>query len=212
MKRRSLAVGGTLIVGVAAALFVTTTGPSAVAAGASAIVQSPIDGSVTSAPGEHTPVFEVPEAGGESGDAAMDIGAPEGTSVFPTIQYDGEGGLVLTVADILESCTGGGGGDAVQVHVATDGLVVGSVIYAHLAEVAVTEGQTVSSDTQLGKVAGGLPEDENCWTGPHVHLEWVNHGDYGCYIPRAEGDHVALRDPVGQVGGDFGDGQGIVCP
>ena len=210
MQRKKLVAAGVVAVG-AVATTIMLVGPSAVAAGSPAVVQSPLDGTVTSAAGEHHTVFYDPAAGAV-GDVAMDVGAGEGTAVFPRIGYDGEGGLTLEIAEVLESCSSGDGGQAVRVNVTTDGFTVGSVTYAHLAAVSVAAGDQVGSDTALGEVAGGLPVDEACWTGPHVHVEWVNHADYACYIPRETGTGLAAGDSVGQVGGDFGDGQGIVCP
>ena len=184
--------------------------PPASAAGNPADVQSPVSGTVTSAPGEHHRVFWDPIAQAY-GDVAMDVGAPPGTSVHPRVGYGGS--LTMTVSDVFPACSApADGGTAVRVDITTDGTTVGSVTYAHLANVGVSPGQSVGTDTELGVVAGSLPYNQACWTGPHVHVEWVNHRDWGCYVPRSVGSPVSEAEMVGRVGGDFGEGPNAVCP
>jgi hypothetical protein len=185
------------------------TAPSASAGGPPVIIESSFSGSMSSHPdGHHTAVnFRDPETG-NSADWSADYAAAAGTAVKPRLS--GPSGMTLAVADIAPSCSNGGGGTGVKVSVAdSDGSTIGTVSYLHLAEVGVSVGDTVSTDTVLGTIGGDFAVDSACWTGPHLHVEGYNDSDYSCYYAP---ETVEPGTAIGRIGGSDVTGRVTPCP
>ncbi len=172
-------------------------------------IKSPIGGTVTSAPGSHWRVYGVPGVA-SAGDWAMDIGAPGGTPVYARFTNT-TGNLSLSVGAVGASCSSGNGGRFVRVDVRVDGIVVGYVFYSHLASLSQTSG-SIANGARLGILASGLPNNPNCWTGPHVHVEAMNRESYSCYVRRSAGTSVGSSTHLGVLGGTYASGVNGACP
>ena len=98
-----------------------------------------------------------------------------------------------------------------RLDVTTDGETVGSLVLAHLSGVSVSPGQIVGPDTQIGVVADGMAPNDACWTGPHVHVEWVNFHQYGCHYGAGAGAQVGEGTALGRIGGASATGPDQVC-
>ncbi len=113
-----------------------------------------------------------PITGKVEGHAAVDVGGvPEGTTIYATAN-----GRVSNVT--FSSC----GGNMVFVFVNVNGIDY-TLEFAHLLTVNVKEGQTVDTNTVIGKMGGGSTSTANggydrCTTGTHLHYN-VSKGHYG---------------------------------
>jgi hypothetical protein len=176
-----------------------TAGPAS-ATTEQALIMSPVDGKVTSAP---------PHKGFE-GDWAMDIGAGAGSAVHVRFAKP-TGNLALNITRIGESCSSGRrGGQMVTVEAHVDGVLLGRTNYLHLAN-ARGVGPLNNGD-QIGVVAGNLPYNELCWTGPHVHLEPRNASKYSCHAGVGVGAVVNGGTVLGVFGGEWATGVNSRCP
>jgi len=186
----------------------TLGGDSADASGPAVLVESNFNGSLTSHPADHHRVTTDPETG-QSSDWASDWSVSAGTPITP--QLNGPYGTTLKVMDVQPSCSGGAdGGTAVRIAVyePNGGPRIGWVAYLHLADVAVSAGQVVATDTVIGTV-GSFTPNEACWTGPHVHIEGFNDHEYSCYYAPAS---VAPGNPIGRIGGSDVGSAPAPCP
>ncbi|TDT30841.1 peptidase M23-like protein [Naumannella halotolerans] len=157
--------------------------------------------------GHHTASnFTDPETS-YSADGAADYGVAAGTPIKPRL--NGPSNLELKVSKVAPSCSGGGGGTGVQVEVSEGSEVIGFVSYLHLSDVDVEVGDVVDSDTVLGEIGTGYTQDENCWTGPHLHLEGFNRADYSCW---ATPSSVSAGSTLGRIGGSDVGQAGTACP
>lgn len=167
-----------------------------------ATIGSPLPGEVTSVPGSHHIVV--------GGDWSMDVGADPGTAVRPRFT-DVTDNLELHITRVFESCSTGNGGAAATVSVTVGGTEVGVVHYLHLTNLKPA-GTSIDNGERIGDVAGGLPNDPDCWTGPHVHVEPYNNTSWSCFVPRARREPVASGDALGVIGGEHADGVNQSCP
>lgn len=166
-------------------------------------IMAPVDGVITSHPSSHHIVF--------GGDWAEDIGTYGGAGSPVYVRFaNPTGNLSLSVSNVRQACQSGGGGLAVDVAVTIDGTLVGHVTYAHLANLQVTSGG-IGNGAQLGNAATGLPYNENCWTGPHVHFEPYNQHHYSCYQNLATGTGVGGGTRIGVLGGNVASGIRTPC-
>lgn len=169
------------------------------------VIGSPIAGVLTSHPSTHHTPW--------GGDWAEDIGSYGGAaSPVRTWFGDPSGSLTLSVVSVTNACSTSNGGLAVKIAASVDGQPIGTVLYAHLANVSVSAGQTIGMGQQIGTVAVGLPVNERCWTGPHVHLEPWNKSKYSCYQDLATGSGIAEGAKVGILGGEYASGPRQKCP
>jgi len=187
-----------VMIGLALAAIALPAG--AQAAGSNVVIEANFSGTAgESGATHHRAVNTVDAATGAPADWAADWVTGAGTPITP--QLKGPYGTTLRVIGIVPACGGGAdGGTAVKIGVSepNGGPEIGWVAYLHLANVGVAEGQVVYPDTVLGTVADGLPYNENCWTGPHLHVEGFNHAQHSCfYDPPA----VAPGTPIGRIGG-----------
>jgi hypothetical protein len=113
------------------------------------------------------------------------------------------GNISLTIERVRQACRSGEGGLAVDVGVSIDGTRVGRVTYAHLTNLVATSG-SIGNHSRLGTLATGLPRNENCWTGPHVHIEPYNQSKYSCYDNLPSGTGVNGGTRVGVLGATAG--------
>ena len=138
----------------------------------------------------------------------MDIAG--GGSVYA--RFSSASALSLYIEAIGTGCSGGRqGGQAVKVRVTAGGVNLGTIWYLHLANVAVAAGQTHGNGVRLGDTATGLPRDDSCWTGSHVHMEPRNLSGYACYIPLGAGTGVGPGTVIGRMGSVGGTGIRSPC-
>ena len=88
----------------------------------------------------------------------------------------------ITIIFYDNACKGEGAAISVTVTLYNAGTPLGQVTYAHLERsTSLAEGQSVPRwGTYLG-AAVGLPKNNDCWTGPHVHLELGAAKHYACW-------------------------------
>lgn len=182
------------------------------ASGPAVTIEASFAGGLTSHPSNHHLVVNNRDDSGELADWAEDWSLPAGAEVRP--QLNGPYGTELYVLDIVEACRGGGGGASVKVGVRAPngGGDIAWVAYVHLGEVRVQKGQPVYKDTVIGLIGDGFPYNENCWTGPHLHLEGYNEHEFSCYVDYAVGHRVQPGAPLGRVGGSDVAGPKQACP
>lgn len=198
----------TLSLVAAATAGLTMIAPPAHAGGSAVTIEADFAGSLTSHPvGHHTANNFRDDETGLPADWSADYGVAAGTPITPRL--NGPAGLTFTVAKVAPSCSNGGGGSGVQISVSEGGAEIGRVAYLHLSNVGVNVGDVVDSSTVLGTVGGDFAYDENCWTGPHLHLEGFNRSDYSCYVaPQSTEPGTVL----GRIGGSDVQGRETACP
>lgn len=150
----------------------------------------------------------------DQGDWATDIAVAAGTPVVTYIAPQNGGYDVTTRVDqIGAGCRSGDGAGFVTVGVYASGTRVGSVTYGHVRP-GVAVGQWISRwGATIGTVAGGLPVDANCWTGPHIHLQMFNVSKYSCFNRGyGVGSVVDPSNFVGFTGGNRVGGPRQPCP
>ncbi len=143
--------------------------------------------------------------GGGTGVWAVDFGAAGGAPVYA--KFSASGAVTLKVAGVRDLCPAGAtpAGLAVQVDVSVDGVWIGSVLYQHVADVAVTANQWYANDVQLGTVWSGAAGNQGCWTGPHIHAEFRAVRGGTCWSADLESNAtVAGFVPVGAMGDGVG--------
>jgi hypothetical protein len=184
-------------------------GDPAAAAGPAVTIEAPFDTALNSHPRDHHRMVNARDAEtGLDADWAEDLAAGAGASVTPRL--NGPYGTEYSVIDVFPACrTGAEGGQAVKVEIRAPngGEVIGWVVYGHLGEVRVSEGQMVYNDTVLGTIGDGFPY---CWTAPHLHLEAYNEAQHACYYE--VGAAIPAGTPLGRLGGDNVGAPRSVCP
>lgn len=175
-----------------------------------AALLSPINGSVTSDPGDHHTVYSGALYYGLAGDWAVDIGG--GGDVYARFATDGT--LALEVLSTFDACANSaarGGGRAVAIRVMVDGVEIARIVYAHLANERGPG--PLENGGRLGSVYTGPVKDTSCWTGPHVHVEPSNAKKYSCFTAAARQDRaVDATTRIGVVGGEYVGGTRQQCP
>jgi hypothetical protein len=151
----------------------------------------------------------------DQGNWAADISAPAGANVVVYIAPQNSGYTVTTRVDqIGAGCVAPhSGASFVTIGIYVNGARIGSITYGHLNP-TVHVGQAISRwGSVVGHVAGGLPYDQACWTGPHVHLQMFNTHNYSCFN---RGYHIgSILKPtnfVGFAGGHRVSGSRRACP
>jgi len=150
----------------------------------------------------------------DQGDWATDIKVGAGTQVKVYLAPQTSGYTVTAkVTQIANGCVSGNGAKMVAVGVYVNGTKIGSVKYAHVNP-SVSVGQAVNRwGGVIGTVAGGLPYNANCWTGPHNHVEGFNVHNFSCYNRGfGIGSHVNVTNFVGFIGGKRVSGARQACP
>ncbi len=153
-------------------------------------VLSPLNsGSVSSPPSSHKISYD--------GHFAMDV-AGSG-DVFARLSSSAS--VALRVERISAACAEGRqGGAVVRLRAYFNGAPAALLVYSHLADVGVSVGQTLGNGARLGRAATGLPRDERCWTGAHVHFEARNDSSFACYMPLPTGARVSADTAIGRIG------------
>lgn len=117
------------------------------------------------------------------------------------------GAVSINVIEVVRDSTcGNAGGTYVTVDVAVDGRSVGTVLYHHLVDVRVAEGDTVASGAVLGRTVS-TPQALSgpCWHvntegGIHTHLAVRNTTGQSCYVRYDIGRPLHRRDPIAMLG------------
>jgi murein DD-endopeptidase MepM/ murein hydrolase activator NlpD len=94
-------------------------------------------------------------------------------------------------------------GTFVKVEWIVDGAAVGWTYYGHLADVQVSDGQSITQDTVLGYLSQH-PYQEGCWevtsdNGVHTHFIAFSYGTWSCYIDPGSGSLLDRGSPIGKV-------------
>lgn len=202
MDLRRVAARLTVLGGTLPALCLTATTARA-ATPEQVAIMSPVDGKVTSLPQSHHIVV--------GGDWSEDIAGSGAANVYARFANP-TGALALKVEAITQSCSTNQGGVTVRLAVSVDGVRLGTVRLLHLAGLTKGVGHGVAPGERLGTQATGLPYNENCWTGPHVHLEPRNDSSYACYVPVGSLQSLNGGSAVGVLGGAYANGVRGSCP
>lgn len=105
------------------------------------------------------------------------------------------------------------GGYYVRVAVFSGPTRIGSVTYGHLAAPPVSVGQVVDRwGGVVGALAGGLPREGSCWSGPHLHQEAYAGKGYACGARRSSNTAIGEHDWLGFVTGTRARGPKSYCP
>lgn len=151
----------------------------------------------------------------DQGDWASDITAPAGTSVVVYVAPQKSGYTIMTRVDqIGAGCVAPrNGASFVTVGIYANGSRIGSITYGHVNP-TVHVGQSVNRwGSVIGHVAGGLPVNSACWTGPHVHLQMFNVHNYSCFNRGYKiGSTLRPTNFVGFAGGHRVSGPRQACP
>jgi Protein of unknown function (DUF2673) len=174
-------------------------------------IGSPVNGTWTSDAYTHHYLDLDPDVG----DWAGDIGTAAGQQVIVYVAPQTSGYIVTTRVDHIGPGCGGGANGArfVNVGIYVNNVRIGSVSYAHLNP-SVREGQWISRwGSVVGTVAGGLPVNQACWTGPHVHMQSYNVHNWSCFNRGYRiGSSLARTNFVSFVGGHRVSGSRQACP
>ncbi|MDH3705139.1 MAG: hypothetical protein OES57_03690 [Acidimicrobiia bacterium] len=122
---------------------------------------------------------------------------------------DATGVVDLEVTDVvLDSTCGGTGGTYVVVEVAVDQTAVGRVLFHHLVDVNVAEGDHIAPGKVLGHtVATPGALGGSCWhvstpMGIHTHMAVANDVGYSCYVRHQVGQTLSQGTAIGRLGHD----------
>lgn len=171
---------------------------------------SPVDGRWVSPGSSHHWLANA----SDQGDWATDIATGAGAAVVVYVAPQNGGYNVTTRVDqIGAACRAGNGASFVTVGIYVNGARIGSITYAHLNP-SVSVGQWINRwGSVVGTVAGGLPYNSACWTGPHVHTQMYNVHNYSCFN-RGYGIGSAVHPTnfIGFAGGWRVGGPRQACP
>lgn len=94
----------------------------------------------------------------------------------------------------------GGGGIQIGIEVLHDGIwsSVGWVLYGHVQDMTVDDGEVIESPTSIAKVTA-LRDNLMCSTGGHLHLGFSNTAHHPCW---AASRHLPTDSAIAQVGGN----------
>ncbi|MDH4170398.1 MAG: hypothetical protein OEW42_12500 [Acidimicrobiia bacterium] len=175
--------------------------PAGAEAAERAAVRMPFDGqwanAYATAPWEH--------GRHTSQDWAMDlfaVSAPVRINIA-----DATGTVDLEVTDVvLDATCAGRAGSYVTVRVSVDGVVVGTVLYHHLVQVNVAEGDHVASGKVLGRTVA-VPDalSGTCWhvstpMGIHTHMAMANAVGHSCFERHEVGQALNQGAVIGVLG------------
>ena len=117
-----------------------------------------------------------------SGDWAVDLPKPAATKVHLYVAPRVQSSVVTTkVESVSQACTTGDGGKVITIGVYVEDTKVGWIKYAHVIPAVEAGAEVVPWGTELGSVFEAGSHQENCWYGPHVHMEVDNTTHYSCY-------------------------------
>jgi hypothetical protein len=171
---------------------------------------SPVDGTWNANAANHHWLANAADQGDWATDIAVGAGAPVVAYVAP---QNGGYGVDTRVDQIGNACRSGDGASFVTVGIYVNGGRIGSITYAHVRP-TVGVGQWISRwGSTIGTVAGGLPRNDACWTGPHVHVQMFNVHNYSCFNRGyGIGSVVHPTNFIGFAGGRRVGGSGQACP
>jgi hypothetical protein len=170
-----------------------------------ATILGPADGSLSSSPQE-TPPHHTPYGG----DWSVDVAGAAGRPVYARFA-NRSGTLSLSVVGTFEPCAASNAGTAgagVLVQVAVNGVVVGTVHYAHLANPHAVG--PIANGDQIGTMVAGTVS--SCWGGPHVHMEPRNAAGYSCFQATPLNSSISSSTRLGVIGGQYATGPNQLCP
>jgi hypothetical protein len=154
----------------------------------------------------------------DQGDWALDIGGPGvgGQDVLVYIAPDNGAPNVTTRVDqIGAGCTNGANGASfVTVGIYQgDGQRIGSITYGHIRPTVGVGASVNRWGGKVGTVATGLPINQACWTGPHVHVQMFSVKNYACYNGTYRHEQEMWRSNfIGFTGGNMARGFRQACP
>lgn len=151
------------------------------------------------------------------GDWGTDIYANPGTTIRANVRSTNHT-VQLRVIHVRPGCRSGSvadGGYEVRATVLSDGQDIGWVSWMHVANPAVSAGQTLSPGATLGVTSRFRTSD--CYqvttdAGTHVHLEARDNTNYACYVDHGAGTLLSAGTMVGKIGGSYATSTGAQCP
>lgn len=101
---------------------------------------------------------------------------------------------------ICSKWSDGGGGLQVGIEVLHNGTwrSIGWVLYGHVQDMTVNDGDIVESGTSIAKVTA-LRDNNYCSTGGHLHLGFSDTAHHPCWAVERR---VSMDGPIAQVGGN----------
>lgn len=174
-------------------------------------VESKWDGSEPPSP---PAVHHLLSGTGGEGQWAVDLPAPANTPVYLYVAPQKGGTSITTKVDqIGAGCRAPGqGASFVKVGIYSGTVRVGGITYAHI-DPTVRQGQVISRwGSPVGRVAGGLPRNAACWSGPHVHVEMFSVQNFACYNKGYQ--RYSIVHPtnfIGFTGGNVASGTRRAC-
>jgi hypothetical protein len=148
-------------------------------------------------PGHHQPSV---------GQWAMDFYAPGGTGVYVyAAPKDSSKSIRAYVTAIsASSCGANKAGYNVKVEFRHSGTPVGYVLYSHVVNLRVGQGEINRWGTRIGDV-GYWSSPSSCWqvrgpSGAHTHIEMANYLGSSCYRGLPAGSRIARGEFLGYIG------------
>ncbi|NNE74714.1 MAG: hypothetical protein HKN26_13690 [Acidimicrobiales bacterium] len=137
----------------------------------------------------------------------MDVFAPDTPVAVRVGNATGEVEIEVDRVELDTTCQSTAG-EYVQVIVRVDGTDVGVVLYHHLVDVQVSEGDRLDNGAVLGRTVSN-PTDlfGTCWRvttplGIHTHLAITNADGHACYVPHDVGEALVAGTTIGRMGFD----------
>jgi len=148
------------------------------------------------------------------GDWSADMPQSAGTKIHLYLAPDVTARTVRAkVEAVTNACTSGDGGKVVTIGVYFGDRKIGWVKYAHVVPSVEAGTEVAPWGSNLGSVFGADADQENCWYGPHVHMEFDNTNNYSCYSKGwSAGQKVSASAFVGFLGGSRVKSQPAPCP
>jgi hypothetical protein len=141
---------------------------------------------------------------------SADLHAANGTAVQARFQSS-DGNITLRVAERGPLSCSPSAGEYVKVEVKVDGVLVGQVLYEHLANVQVSANQVIAVGATLGYLnAWG---QSSCWADTlsdgvvHTHIE----AQKGCYRNLSAWTNYSAATPVGMLAQGYNNTNSSTC-
>ncbi len=140
-------------------------------------------------------------------DWTMDIFAPDASVHFEVTAASGAVAAVVNRVELDTTC-GSAAGRYVLLDLSVDGVAVGTVLFHHLVDLQVVEGESLLPGALLGStVASPEALGGNCWRvttpfGIHTHFAVANSTGSSCYIAYEIGAFLTAGTAIAQLGFD----------
>jgi hypothetical protein len=149
------------------------------------------------------------------GDWSIDLRKEASSSVYlyaaPQHTRDS---VTAKVERVSEACANGNqGGKVVRVGVYVNGKSIGTIAYSHVVTSLKKDDKIDRWGGKIGTLFSTTVKNDQCWTGPHLHLEVSSKKGYSCYnkglLPSAK---FSEKDFIGFVSGARASSRKKSCP